>query len=518
MTMEILSTWTDGRVRAAYRLLPGREEGACIAMNTTMTEENLTMLTDFYELTMGNGYWLKGLSTKQTYFDIFFRSVPDGGGYAIAGGLSDIIRYVEALHFSDADIAYLRGKRIFDEGFLTYLRNFRFTGDIYAVPEGTPVFPYEPIVTVKAPAVQAQLMETFLLLCVNHQSSIATKANRIVRAAKGRPVMEFGSRRAQGISAAVIGARAAYIGGCVATACTLTDERYGVPAAGTMAHSWVQMFESEYDAFKAYTETYPNNAILLVDTYNTLRSGIPNAIRVFQEYLASGRTMANFGIRMDSGDLAYLTKKARRMLDEAGLKEAKIVVSNALDEYLINDLLQQGAVIDSFGVGERLITSSSSPVFGAVYKLAAVEGEDGKIIPKIKISENTAKITNPGFKKVYRFYDKKTGKALADEICLHDEVVTEALPHTIFDPKATWKQRTLTNFTVRELLVPIFRQGHLVYNQPTLEEIQRYCKAQTDTLWDEVKRYENPHLYNVDLSFKLWKLKHDMLDEEGKKL
>lgn len=285
-----------------------------------------------------------------------------------------------------------------------------------------------------------------------------------------------------------------------------------------MAHSWVQMFESEYDAFKAYTETYPNNAILLVDTYNTLRSGIPNAIRVFQEYLASGRTMANFGIRMDSGDLAYLTKKARRMLDEAGLQGAKIVVSNALDEYLINDLLQQGAVIDSFGVGERLITSSSSPVFGAVYKLAAVEGEDGKIIPKIKISENTAKITNPGFKKVYRFYDKKTGKALADEICLHDEVVTEALPHTIFDPKATWKQRTLTNFTVRELLVPIFRQGHLVYNQPTLEEIQRYCKAQTDTLWDEVKRYENPHLYNVDLSSKLWKLKHDMLDEEGKKL
>lgn len=487
-------------------------------MQPNVCEENLTMLTDFYELTMGNGYFLNGFSKKQTYFDIFFRKVPDNGGFAIAGGLSDIIRYVRNLHFSGADIAYLRGKGTFDEKFLAYLKDFKFEGDIYAVPEGTPVFPYEPIVTVKAPAVQAQLMETFLLLCINHQSSIATKANRIVRAAKGRPVMEFGSRRAQGIAAAVIGARAAYIGGCVATACTLTDELYGVPAAGTMAHSWVQMFDDEYSAFKFYTETYPHNAILLVDTYNTLKSGIPNAIRVFKEYLASGRTMANYGIRMDSGDLAYLTKKARVMLDEAGLKDAKIVVSNSLDEYLINDLLQQGAVIDSFGVGERMITSSSSPVFGAVYKLSAVEGEDRVIVPKIKISENTDKITNPGFKKVYRFYDKKTGKAIADEICLHNEIVNEALPHTIFDPKATWKQRTLKGFRVRELLVPIFRHGELVYKEPSLPEIQQYCKAQTETLWEEVKRFENPHVYNVDLSRKLWDLKKKMLDTEGCKL
>ncbi|MBQ6912680.1 MAG: nicotinate phosphoribosyltransferase, partial [Acidaminococcaceae bacterium] len=345
----------------------------------------------------------------------------------------------------------------------------------------------------------------------------ATKANRIVRAAGGRPVMEFGSRRAQGVSGAVIGARAAYIGGCVATACTLTDELYGVPAAGTMAHSWVQMFDTEYEAFKFYAETYPNNAVLLVDTYNTLKSGIPNAIKVFKEYLATGRKFGNFGIRLDSGDLAYLTKKARVMLDEAGLTDAKIVVSNSLDEYLIRDLLQQGAKIDSFGVGERLITSKSSPVFGGVYKLVAVEKEDGTIVPKIKISENTAKITNPGFKKVYRFYDKKTGKAIADEICMHEEVVSEALPHTIFDPEATWKQRTLTDFRIRELQVPIFKKGKLVYKQPGLKELQEYCAREVAGLWDEVKRFENPHKYNVDLSKKLWTLKHDMLAASGKK-
>ena len=409
----------------------------------------------------------------------------------------------------------MRNKKIFDEKFLKYLRNFKFTGDVYAVPEGTVIFPYEPVITVKAPAAEAQLIETFLLLCINHQSVIATKANRIVRSAEGRPVMEFGSRRAQGISAAVIGARAAYIAGCVATACTLTDQLYGVPAAGTMAHSWVQMFDTEYEAFKFYMETYPNNAILLVDTYNTLKSGIPNAIRVFKEYLAKGGKLDNYGIRLDSGDLSYLTKKARAMLDEAGLQDAKIVASNSLDEHLIKELLRQGAKIDAFGVGERLITSQTSPVFGGVYKLSAVEGEKGEIVPKIKISDNTAKITNPGFKKVYRFYDKKTGKAIADEICLHNEVVSEALPHTIFDPEATWKQRTLKDFTARELLVPVFKNGELVYQQPSLRETQKYCAKEVDSLWEEVKRFDNPHEYNVDLSKKLWDLKRKLLLASG---
>ncbi len=484
-------------------------------MTVTTAEQNLTMLTDFYELTMGNGYFLNGFYKKQTYFDVFYRQVPDKGGFAIACGLADIIDYLRNLHFTDEDIAYLRNKKIFDEKFLKYLRNFKFTGDVYAVPEGTVIFPYEPVITVKAPAAEAQLIETFLLLCINHQSVIATKANRIVRSAEGRPVMEFGSRRAQGISAAVIGARAAYIAGCVATACTLTDQLYGVPAAGTMAHSWVQMFDTEYEAFKFYMETYPNNAILLVDTYNTLKSGIPNAIRVFKEYLAKGGKLDNYGIRLDSGDLSYLTKKARAMLDEAGLQDAKIVASNSLDEHLIKELLRQGAKIDAFGVGERLITSQTSPVFGGVYKLSAVEGEKGEIVPKIKISDNTAKITNPGFKKVYRFYDKKTGKAIADEICLHNEVVSEVLPHTIFDPEATWKQRTLKDFTARELLVPVFKNGELVYQQPSLRETQQYCAKEVDSLWEEVKRFDNPHEYNVDLSKKLWDLKRKLLLASG---
>ena len=476
--------------------------------------QNLSLLCDFYELTMGNGYFKNGFYKKQTYFDVFFRTVPDQGGYAIASGLHDIIAYVQNLHFEDKNIEFLRGKGIFDEGFLKYLRQFKFTGDIYAVPEGTPVFPYEPMLTVRAPAAEAQLMETFLLLAINHQSLIATKANRIVRAAEGRAVMEFGSRRAQGIAGAVIGARAAYIGGVKATACTLTDALYGVPAAGTMAHSWVQMFPTELEAFKTYCQLYPHNAVLLVDTYNTLKSGVPNAIRAFKETLLP-MGVKECGIRLDSGDLAYLTKKARVMLDEAGLPDCKIVVSNSLDEYLIRDLLLQKAQINSFGVGERLITSMSSPVFGGVYKLAAVEDEQGRIIPKIKISENTAKITNPGFKKVYRFYDKKTGKATADEICLREEAVAEHVPHTIFDPEDTWKQRTLTNFTVRELLVPIFKQGSLVYKEPDLQEIQAYCQQEMETLWDEVKRFENPHIYNVDLSKKLWNLKRKLLAKGG---
>ena len=419
---------------------------------------NLTMLCDYYELTMTNGYYACGMQNRITYFDIFFRSVPDGGGFAIAAGLEQAIRYIQQLHFDEDDIAYLRGRKMFSEGFLESLRNYRFTGDIWAVPEGTPIFPNEPIMTVRAPAIEAQIIETFLLLTLNHQSLIATKANRVTRAAQGRTVLEFGSRRAQGSDAAVLGARAAYIGGCKGTACTLTDELYGVPAGGTMAHSWVQMFDSEYEAFKAYCEIYPDNPTLLVDTYNVLKSGVPNAIRVFNEVLKP-RGLTKCGVRLDSGDMTYLTKKTRKMLDEAGWESCKISCSNALDEYLIQDLLNQGAQIDLFGVGERLITARSEPVFGCVYKLAAVEDEAGNIIPKIKVSENVGKITNPHFKKVYRFYGNDTGKAIADYICLHDEVVDDSRDLEIFDPQATWKRKNIYNFTAKELLVPIFQNG-----------------------------------------------------------
>ena len=443
---------------------------------------------------------------------MFFRAVPDGGGYAIAAGLEQIVEYIQQLHFDREDIAFLREKNIFDQDFLDYLGNFRFTGDIYAVPEGTPVFPQEPILTVRAPAIEAQLIETYVLLALNHQTMIATKANRIVRAAQGRAVLEFGSRRAQGADGAIIGARAAYIGGCAGTACTLTDEMYGVPAGGTMAHAWVQMFDTEYEAFKTYCELYPHNATLLVDTYNTLKSGVPNAIRAFQEVLLP-RGITNFAIRLDSGDISYLSKRARQMLDQAGLKTCKITASNALDEHLIRDLVMQGAQVDTFGVGERLITSRSEPVFGGVYKLAAVEDASGNIIPKIKVSENTSKITNPHFKRVYRFYDKESGKALADEICLHSETVSPDEPRVIFDPDATWKTKTLTDFTLRELQVPVFQKGKLVYDLPPLQEIQRYCLAQIETLWDEVKRFENPHNYYVDLSRPLWQVKQKLLAE-----
>lgn len=477
-----------------------------------MNERNLSMLCDFYELTMSNGYFKKGMYNKTAYFDVFFRSVPDGGGFAVAAGLEQVVDYINDLHFSEEDIAYLRRKKIFDEDFLNYLRSFHFSGDIYAVPEGTPVFPNEPIITVKAPVIEAQLIETYLLLAVNHQSLIATKANRIVRAANGRAVLEFGSRRAQGADGAVIGARAAYIGGCKGTACTLTDKLYGVPASGTMAHSWVQMFDTEYDAFRSYCELYPENAILLVDTYNTLKSGVPNAIRAFKEVLLP-KGITSFGIRLDSGDISYLSKRARKMLDDAGLKGCKIVASNSLDEHLIGDLMMQGAEIDVFGVGERLITSSSTPVFGGVYKLVAVEDDSGKIIPKIKVSENVSKITNPHFKKVYRYYDNESKKALADELCIYNETVSENLPRTIFDPNAVWKTKTLTDFTVRELLVPIFKNGKCVYDLPKLDEIQSYCLQQIDLLWDEVKRFENPHTYYVDLSEKLWKIKQQLLEK-----
>ena len=475
-----------------------------------MIPRNRTMLCDYYELTMGNGYFEKGLKDQIVYFDVFYRSVPDKGGFAIFAGLEQIVEYIQDLHFTEEDIAFLRGKGCFSEGFLNYLRNFRFTGDIYAVPEGTPVFPNEPILTVRAPTIEAQLIETFVLLTVNHQSMIATKANRINLAAQGRTVLEFGSRRAHGADAATDGARAAYIGGCAGTACTLSDLVYGVPAGGTMAHSWVQMFDSEYEAFKAYCEIYPNNATLLVDTYNTLKSGVPNAIRVFKEVLLP-KGITKCAIRLDSGDITYLSKKARKMLDDAGLTECKIVASNSLDEWIIRDIIMQGAKVDLFGVGERLITSKSDPVFDGVYKLVAIEKEDGTILPKIKISENVAKITNPHFKKIYRLYEKETGKAIADLLCVYDEVIDDTRPLEIFDPINTWKRKTVTDFIARELHVPIFKQGKLVYELPSIHEIKKYCADQVETLWDEVKRFENPHNYYVDLSQKLWDIKHDLL-------
>ena len=471
---------------------------------------NYTLLCDFYELTMGNGYFQTGYADKICYFDVFFRNVPDGGGFAIAAGLEQVIDYIQNLSFTPEDIAFLREKGCFAPEFLDYLSTFRFTGDIWAVPEGTPIFPGEPIFTVRAPAIQAQFIETYVLLTLNHQSLIATKSNRIVRAAQGRPVSEFGSRRAQGADGAVLGARASYIAGCGGTACTLADRSYGVPSGGTMAHSWVQMFPDELTAFKTYCRLYPHSATLLVDTYNVLGSGVPNAIRAFQEVLLP-QGITSCAIRLDSGDLAYLSRKARKMLDRAGLVDCKIVASNSLDEYIIRDLLLQGACIDSFGVGERLITSKSEPVFGGVYKLAAIEGEDGAIIPKIKISENPAKITNPHFKKVYRIFEEESGKAIADLICVHDEVVDPSQPLELFDPEATWKRKTIPHFTAQELLVPIFRGGRLVYRQPTIQEMRAYCAAQIELQWDEVKRFENPHNYYVDLSQKLWDIKQELL-------
>lgn len=479
-----------------------------------ITEQNCTMLCDFYQLTMGNGYFRTRHADRIAYFDVFFRRVPDGGGYAICAGLEQVINYIQGLRFSEEDIQYLRSKGIFGEDFLQYLRDFRFTGDIWAVPEGTPVFPSEPLITVRAPAIQAQLIETMLLLLVNHQSLIATKANRIVRAAQGRAISEFGSRRAQGASGAVLGARAAYIGGCAGTACVLADELYGVPATGTMAHSWVQMFDTELEAFESYCRTYPNSSTLLVDTYNVLKSGVPNAIKAFDNVLRPLGKRPR-GIRLDSGDIAYLSIEARKMLDEAGYPDCRIVASNSLDEHIITDLLHQGAKIDLFGVGERLITASSEPVFGGVYKLAAVE-ENGVITPKIKISENVSKITNPHFKKLYRLYSKQTGKAIADQLCVHDETIDETKPLTIFDPDFTWKKKRLTDFTARELQVQIFRGGELVYEKPSLEEIRAYCAQQLDTLWDEVLRFENPHNYYVDLSKKLWNIKQKLLGSEGR--
>lgn len=474
-------------------------------------KRNLTMLTDFYELTMANGYFQNGFADRIAYFDLFFRKVPDGGGFAIMAGLEQLIDYLKDLHFTEEDIAFLRGKGIFDEGFLQFLRNFSFSCDVWAVPEGTPVFPHEPIVTVRGPVIQAQFIETMVLLAINHPSLIATKANRICRAAKGRPVMEFGSRRAQGYDGAVYGARAAYIGGCAGTACTLCERDFGIPALGTMAHSWVQMFDSELSAFRAYARAYPDSCTLLVDTYHTLKSGIPNAIRVFQEEILP-RGFRPAGVRIDSGDITYLSKKARNMLDEAGFPDCKIVASNSLDELIIQDMLLQGAKVDSFGVGERLITAASTPIFGGVYKLVAVE-EEGEIVPKIKLSENVTKITTPGFKTTWRLLDRASGKAIADVVTGFEEKIDDKKPYTIFDPEHTWKRKTVTNFVARPLLVPVFEKGKCVYASPSVDEIKTYCAEQVGTLWDEVLRFENPHEYYVDLSQQVWEQKQRLLAE-----
>lgn len=471
---------------------------------------NLTMLMDFYELTMGNGYFDSEMKNKVAYFDAYFRTVPDGGGYCIMAGIEQLIEYVSSLKFDKEDLDYLRSLNQFSDEFLDYLRDFKFECDIFAIPEGNPVFPNEPLVTVRGPVIQAQMLETMILLTVNHQTLIATKSNRIVNAADGRAVMEFGSRRAQGYDGATYGARAAIIGGCSGTANTLAGMKFNVPVLGTMAHSWIQLFDTEYDAFKAYAECYPDACLLLVDTYNTLKSGIPNAIKVFNEVvLPSGNRP--LGIRIDSGDITYLSKVARKMLDDAGFPDAKITVSNSLDEFIIQDVLAQGAQIDSFGVGERLITAKSEPVFGGVYKLVAVNDADGNPEPKIKLSENEEKITTPGFKKLYRFFTNKDGKAVADLLALNDETIDESKPYTIFDPVYTWKRKILRNFTVKELQVPIFLKGKCVYTSPSVTEIKEFAKQELGKFWDEVKRLENPHRYYVDLSQPLWDTKHKML-------
>ena len=478
----------------------------------TFEKMNLTMLVDFYELTMANGYFEKGIHNQTAYFDMFFRRVPDGGGFAIMAGVAQVIEYLSELHFTEEDLLLLRNKNIFSDEFLDYLRHFEFSCDVHAIPEGTPIFPYEPILKVQGPLIQAQFIETMILLSINHQSLIATKANRIVRAADGRNVIEFGSRRAQGASGAILGARAAYIGGCVSSACTIAEKQYQVPVTGTMAHSWVQTFDSEYEAFLSYASTYPENCIFLVDTYNTLKSGIPNAIDVFKDYLIP-KGYRPGGIRIDSGDAAYLSKKARKLLDDAGLHDCRIIISNSLDEYIIKDLLIQHAPIDSFGVGERLITSKTEPVFGGVYKLVAIKKEDGRLIPKIKISNNIEKITNPGDKQVYRLFDRNTNKAIADVMTLAHEKIDDTVPYTIFDPEHTWKRKKIENFIARPLLVPIFLKGQLVYESPSIQEIVDYSKQEINHLWEEVLRFERPHKYYVDLSQELWSLKSELLEQ-----
>lgn len=474
-------------------------------------ERNLTMLVDFYELTMGNGYFKSKQSNTIAYFDMFFRKIPDNGGYCIMAGVQQLIEYLSDLNFTHNDIEYLKSTKLFSDDFLEYLSNFHFCCDVWAVPEGTPVFPNEPLVTVRGPVIQAQFLETMILVTINHQTLIATKASRICHAAGDRPVMEFGSRRAQGYDGAIYGARAAVIGGCSSTACTISGEMFNIPAVGTMAHSWVQLFPNEYESFKAWAEVYPNNCVLLIDTYNVLKSGLPNAIKAFDNILKP-QGIRPTGIRIDSGDITYLTKKCREGLDKAGYPDAKIVISNSLDEYIITDVLSEGAKIDSFGVGERLITAKSEPVFGGVYKLTAIE-ENGKIIPKIKISENEEKIINPGFKKTYRIFDKTTDKAIADLITLSDEDINWKETLEIFNPVYTWKRKKIRNFYVKELMVKIFDKGNLVYTSPEVLEIRNKTKKETNKLWPEVMRFENPHSYYVDLSSKLWNLKQSLLHQ-----
>ncbi|MGI6678484.1 MAG: nicotinate phosphoribosyltransferase [Dehalobacterium sp.] len=472
-----------------------------------------TLLTDFYEITMANGYLENGLADQIAYFDMFFRKVPDNGGFAIAAGLEQLIDYLDNLKFTEEDLAYLRAQGIFSERFLDYLKNFQFVCDVWAVPEGTPVFPNEPIVKVRGPVIQAQFIETMLLLIINHQSLIATKTNRIVRAASGHNIVEFGARRAQGGDAAIYGARAAFIGGAVGTSCTLAAHKFDIPASGTMAHSWVQLFPSELEAFQAYARTYPKNCVFLIDTYNVLKSGLPNAIKVAQEELNPHGYRLK-AVRIDSGDFSYLAKMVRRELDQAGLTDCKIMVSSSLDEDIIRELLLLDAPIDIFGVGERLITAKSDPVFGGVYKLSAVE-QNGHIIPKMKISNNVGKITDPGAKKLFRLYDNETGKGIADIITLEDETIDNSEPFEIFNPLFPWKKRKVENFHGQEMMVQIFDRGKLIYHLPTVKEIQAYCARMVDTLWPEILRFENPHEYYVNLSRDLWKLKNDLIYEHS---
>lgn len=472
-------------------------------------ERNLSMLVDFYEFTMANGYFENNLKDKIVHFDMFFRKNPDNAGFAIVAGLEQVIEYIKGLNFTKSDIEYLRERKLFNEEFLEYLLNFKFTGDIYAIEEGTPVFPNEPLITVKAKAIEAQLIETMLLLTINHQSLIATKANRIRRAAEGKEVLELGARRSQGYDAAIYGARAAYIGGVDGTANTIADEIFGVKAVGTMAHSWIQLFGDEYKAFETYAKTYPDNCVLLIDTYNVLKSGIINAIKVSKDVLEpQGKSLK--GVRLDSGDLAYLSKEVRKILNINGLENCKILASNSLDEYIIADLMNQGACIDIFGVGERLITAKSEPVFGGVYKLVAVE-ENDNIVPRIKLSENIEKVTSPGYKTVWRLFDKENNKAIADVLTLGNEIIDDSKDYEIFDPIYTWKRKVVTNYYAKKIQVPIFIQGKCVYKTPKLDDIRKYSLEQVESLWDEVKRFNNPQAYYVDLSEKLWNLKNDMI-------
>ncbi len=478
-----------------------------------MNNRKLSLLMDFYELTMANGYFKDDKQNQIAVFDVFFRSIPDGGGYAVFAGLEQVIDYIKNLSFSESEITYLRSKKVFDEGFLTYLKNFKFTSDVYAMKEGTPIFPHEPILIVKGPIIECQIIETMILLTINHQSLIATKASRIVHAAQGRAVLEFGARRAHGYDASIYGARAAYISGAIGSSNTYVDYMYQIPAIGTMAHSYIQSYDSEYEAFRAYALTYPNNTVLLVDTYNTLKEGIPNAIKIHKEVLEPmGHRLK--GIRLDSGDLTYLTKEARKMLDQNGLQDVKITVSNSLDEYLIKELIHQGAQIDAFGVGERLVTARSEAVFGGVFKLSGIE-ENGQITPKIKISENIQKTTTPGFKQVYRFYDE-LGMAEADVITLHEETIDQTKPYHLFDPNFPWKSKIIDKYTSVPLLVPIFKKGELVYKLPKLEQIRNHAKIEHDKLWPEVLRLEHPHEYYVDLSQDLWDLKQAMIKKYKK--